>query len=186
MISVGKVTALPALFLFASISYANDLEPIQYSGVKEMIEDLGDFSEENGTFRVLKEDPLTVQISPKVFPNEPADNAAYEVKRAAVYAVYRTFIHTKANSVTVTAFPLQFTPGKSEVSYLKSPKVVIKTTREKALSVVNGQIGADSFSALTAPEKAGSMQLDHWSKSFENVYYKEPQLNKLVNSLTSK
>ncbi|WP_273809907.1 MULTISPECIES: hypothetical protein [unclassified Pseudomonas] len=150
-----------------------------------MIEDLGDFSEENGTFRVVKEDPLTVEISPKVFPNEPADNAAYEVKRAAVYAIYRTFIHTKANSITLTAFPLQFTPGKSEVSYLKSPKVAINTTRERALSVIKGQIKVDSFSALVAPEKAGSMQLDHWSKSFENVYYKEPQLNKLVDSLTS-
>ena len=183
---VGKVVVLPALFLFASISHANDLEPLKFSGVREMIEDQGDFSEENGTFRVIKDNPLVVQISPKVFPNEPADNAAYEVKRAAVYAVYRTFIHTDAKSITVASFPIQFTPGQSKVTYLNSPKVEIKVTREKALSVLNKQINASSFASLTAPERAGSVQVDHWSKAFENVYYKEPQLNQLVDDLTSK
>lgn len=160
-------------FLVSFSAAAQELEPVQYSNVSEMVEDLGDFSAENGTFAVITEKPLHIRIAAKVVAGDLPENIASDVRRAALYGVYRTLVHTSADSIQVTAVPNQITLNPYSSKLLASPSLQITVTRAQALEAAKALTGAKSMADLVSPEQAGTIQLDNWSKSFEPLYFKD-------------
>lgn len=61
---------LAALMLNSTQTLAQDgpAHPLQFKSVAEMIEDRGDYAEENGTFKLVSAKPLKIQLAPTVVP----------------------------------------------------------------------------------------------------------------------
>ena len=178
------LVAALSLGLLASFgAAAEELQPQQFGTVSEMVEDFGDFSAENGTFAVLSEQPLQVRFAATVVPGDLPENVNREVRRAALYGVYRTFLHTTAESVQVTAVPNQVTINPYSSKLLNSPALKITVTRAQALAAAKALTGADALDDLVTPEKTGSFQFDSWSKNFEPLYFKDEGQVELLKAI---
>lgn len=178
-----KAAAISLGFLISFGAAAQELQPLQYPNVSAMVEDLGDFSSENGTFAVLSENPLQIRIAARVVPGDLPENVTREVRRAALYGVYRTLLHTTAESVQVTAVPNQITLNPYSSKILSSPSLQVTATRAQALEAVKRLIGVDALSDLVTPEQAGTIQLDSWSESFEPLYFKDDGQEALLKAI---
>jgi hypothetical protein len=183
MIGIAKRTVLAAVLASSVALSAHALEAQHFDNLPAMVEDFGDFSDENGTFKLLSTQPLHVQFSPQIVPGDLAENVRYAVQRAALYGVYRTFVHTSAESVRVTATPIELDIKNGTSKKLKGPLVEVTVTRAQALSAVKKLIQVNNFAELVKPEQMGTMQLDNWTKGFESLYYKQPGIDKLLSEL---
>lgn len=186
MFGIAKRTVMAAVLASSVALSAHALEPQHFDNFPAMVEDFGDFSEENGTFKVLKTQPLHVQFSPQIVPGDLAENVRYEVQRAALYGVYRTFVHTSAESVHVTALPIELDIKNRTSKTLKGPLVDVTVTRAQALAAVQKLIQVNNFADLVTPEQSGNIQLDNWTKKFEALYYKQPGIDRLLAELKAK
>lgn len=186
MLGIAKKIVLAGALLSSASFAAHALEPQHFDSLPAMVEEFADFSEENGTFKVLAAKPLHVQFASQVVSGELPENVRYGVQRAALYGVYRTFVHTSANSVQVTAVPIEVNFKTGESKQLKGPVVNVKVTREQALAAVQKLIRVDNFSQLVDPKQMGTIQLDNWTKDFENLYYKQQNIDSLLAALKAK
>jgi len=162
------------------------LKPQHFATVEELVEDFADFSEENGTFKVLSSQPLHIQMAAQVVANDLPETVQTEVQRAALYGIYRTLIHTDAPSVHVTAVPMVVTLNPYSSRFLDSPKVDLEVTREQALQAAKKHAGADTLDELVAPDASMGIQLDSWSKAFEPFYYRIERQRELLSTLGAK
>jgi hypothetical protein len=164
---------------------AKPLKPMKFATVTEMIDDRADFSEENGTFKVISTDPLHIQLATQVVANDLEEVKLAEVRRVALYGVYRTLIHTDAPSVRVSSLPMEVTLNPYTARYLEAPKVEIAVTRDEALRAVAGLFEVDTLEDLVTPDAAHGIQMDSWSKPFEALYFKPEGQQALVTALQS-
>lgn len=174
--AVAPVQATPAL----------PLKPQRFATVEELIEDFADFSDENGTFKVLSSQPLHIRMAAQVVENDLPETVQTEVQRAALYGIYRTLIHTEAPSVHVTAVPMVVTLNPYSARFMDSPKVDLEVTREQALQAAKQHVGADALDELVAPDASMGIQLDSWSKAFEPFYYRFERQQELLSTLGAK
>ncbi|MCP1605738.1 hypothetical protein [Pseudomonas citronellolis] len=160
-----------------------DLPPLHFSDVPALIEDFGDYSAENGTFRLVSTVPLRIQLSPMVVPGDLPENDAREIRRAALYGVYRTFVHTDAKAVKVIVVPkeVDLKTGKSHLR--DKPSIEVTATRDQALKAVKKLIKANQFADLVQPEQMGTIQLDNWRDDFETLYFKDAGQIDLLNAI---
>lgn len=170
----------------ATVPASGPLEPMKFATVTEMIDDKGDFSDENGTFKLISDEPLHIQLATEVVANDLDEVKLAEVRRVALYGVYRTLIHTDAPSVRVSALPMEVTLNPYTARYLDSPKVEIAVTRDEALRAVAGLIEVDALEGLVTPNADLGIQIDSWSKPFEALYFKPEGQQALIAALQSK
>lgn len=170
----------------ATVPASGPLEPMKFATVTEMIDDKGDFSDENGTFKLISTEPLHIQLATQVVANDLDEVKLAEVRRVALYGVYRTLIHTDAPSVHVSALPMEVTLNPYSARYLDAPKVEITVTRDQALQAVAGLIDVSSLEDLVSPNTDLGIQIDAWSKPFEALYFKPEGQQALVSALQSK
>jgi|GEM_PF-4100514 len=83
----------------------------KFSTVSKMIEAFDEYSTEGRTFRLISEHPLHIQISPVVVAGTSPRIIESMVHMAAVETVYRAFIHTAVDKLTVTALPKTLVVG---------------------------------------------------------------------------
>lgn len=150
--------------IFSSAVYADG--PTKFSSVPDMIQQFNDFSTDNGTFKVISKKPLHIQLSPEVFPNDLKKVISEQTERAAIYGIYRSFIHTDVDKVTVTAIPKIY----SKDDYLSADKVTITKTRAQALNDIQKFIPITDFSELTISDEYGH---DETSKEYKQLYYND-------------
>lgn len=174
-----------ALLLNGTPSMAQDgqAKPLQFKSVAEMIEDRGDYAEENGSFKLLGTKPLRIQLAPTVVKGDLPENVQREVRRAAIYGVYRTFAHTSADSVVVTAVPLEMSFNPVTSKLLKVPSIEIKVTRAQAMKAAGQLVNASTVSDLVAPEAASDRQIDEWTPAFQNLYFKDAGQLQLLKAI---
>ncbi|AVO55758.1 hypothetical protein C7A17_24395 [Ectopseudomonas mendocina] len=190
-VGTGLITAEPKEELAAtgtdktSTVKAESLKPMKFASVTQMIDDKADFSEENGTFKVITSEPLHIQMATQVVANDLDEVKLAEVRRVALYGVYRTLIHTDAPSVHVSALPMEVTLNPYSARYLDAPKVEITVTRDEALQAVAGLIDVSSLDDLVTPNADLGIQFDKWSKPFEALYFKPEGQKALVAALQS-
>ncbi|EIU1687329.1 hypothetical protein L4H27_003031 [Pseudomonas aeruginosa] len=170
----------------ATVPASGPLEPMKFATVTEMIDDKGDFSDENGTFKLISTEPLHIQLATQVVANDLDEVKLAEVRRVALYGVYRTLIHTDAPSVHVSALPMEVTLNPYSARYLDAPKVEITVTRDQALQAVAGLIDVSSLEDLVSPNTDLGIQIDAWSKPFEPLYFKPEGQQALIAALQSK
>lgn len=166
-------------------SQAASLSPLHFADVPAMIEDFGDYSAETGTFKLVSDSPLEIQIATLVAAGDLPENVQRELRRAALYGVYRTFVHTDAGAVKVKVVPNVMTSA-TERSIQDTPSLEVTVTREQALQAVQSLVPAESFSDLVLPEQAGKIQLDNWAQSFEPLYFKDDGQESLLKAIQAK
>ncbi|MCP1651816.1 hypothetical protein [Pseudomonas nitroreducens] len=181
----GLRLALLAVALSASTAMADTdpAKPMHFDDVPAMIDDFGDYAADNNTFQLISSKPLKIRLSPSVISGEPAENAESEVRRAGLYGVYRTLIHTDAQVVTVQVVPREVTLNPQSARLLSSPALQISATRAQALAAASKLIKVKDLQDLVVPEPAGTIQLDNWRADFESLYFKEAGQQALLDAL---
>jgi PBP1b-binding outer membrane lipoprotein LpoB len=162
------------------------LAPVQFASVAEMIEDRADYAEENGSFKLVSAEPLHIQLAAQVVANDLPEVIQSEVNRAALYGIYRTFIHTRADSVRVTALPMEITLNPYSARYLAEPKVDLVLSRDQALKAAQQLAGVVSFDDIVTPDETMGMQMDSWSTAFKPFYFEDAGQKALLETLAVK
>jgi len=161
----------------AVLEVDSDLKSYPVSEViRKVFIDLNDYPEENGRFKILSSTPLHIQLSPTIVDGDRKDVIDEIVKRAIIYGVYRTFIHTKADKVTVTVLPKDLMKNR----YFKQYKKTYTVDRSYAIEVSKLLLG-QNLSGLIDESL-------FWSKSFKKGYYSdqgEPGLDRFFTALVS-
>jgi len=122
--------------------------PKHFDSVQNMMTDFNDYDPSAGDFAVLKDRPLTVTISPVIMPGENPVVVDQELEKASVYVAYRTFIHTDAKQISVTAFPRELNFQTHKSSFLKSKSIKFTITRDTALKNVQRFLEVNNLSEL--------------------------------------
>jgi len=150
--------------------------PTQYSSVEAMINGFHDFSSENGTFKIISKVPLHIQLSPQEVRDALPKVMEEDTNRAIMYGIYRTFIHTSINKITVTGVPQEIVNIKThKMQYIPKYKRTVTITKPKALELVKGYLNIISLSDLVTDDK--------WTKDFMRLYYNDrgyPGLDRFV------
>lgn len=140
-----------------------------------MIEDFGDYNLERGTFKVLSEGKSPhIQLSPEVYASDPAYMVNEMVNKSAIYGIYRTFIHTDINLITVTSVPI------ANKQLLESQGITLTVNKNDVQSVANSLFGVSQLSELV------NQQTNVWTSSFNKSYYNDqgyPTLNTHIEKL---
>lgn len=157
-----KKIALLALF----IPTASIAAPQHFSDVTSLMSEYNDYSPDIGTFKVLSEKPLKIQISPKVLSGDSDESIKLNIYKASVYAAYRTLLQTSSDKVNVTVVPLFFDSAKHEKKYLTAQKISFSLTKEKALQLAGKAGGTDSPDAIISDD-------GEWTNNFSACCYRE-------------
>jgi hypothetical protein len=174
MTPLGMMRSLlgASLLFMALPSYG--ATPSKFASVPAMMNSLNDYTQENGTFKVLRREPLHIQVSPMVVPGDFPDVIDAEVKRAVIYGVYRSFIHTSVDKITVTAIPKELNLRTKSSRYLGSYKRTVTKTRREALDLVRRYLHVATFDALVEDQRiGGSVVSGMWTKAFNRLYYED-------------
>lgn len=174
-----------AMMLSSALAIAQDSQarPLQFKSVNEMIEDRNDFSEEKGSFKLVSAKPLHIQLAPTIVSGERPENMERELRRAALYGIYRSFVHTKADAVVVTVIPQEVTFNPISSRLLKSPSVQVRVTRAQAMKAANQLVKVTTAADLIAPEAAGDIQMDEWTPEFRALYFEDEGQLKLLKAI---
>lgn len=141
------------------------LSETRFKTVAAMIESFGDYSEEGRTFKVLSKNPLHIQLSPVVVGTESPQVMQNTTKMTALYGLFRAFIHTPCDKITVTAFPKTLVGGDGTAGdYLKQYSFTVEATRKKALQVLQSFFPGKAFADLVDAE-------DQRTKIFDALSY---------------
>lgn len=151
----------------------------QFKGtIEQVMEEMNDFVLENNTFQIVSAKPLHIRLSPQILSLNAPDQLNEEVLRAAVYGVYRTFIHTDQPQVQVTAQPLFISLSPRSAKILDVPRAKVTVTRDKALQVAKQNLGVKEFKDLVNSDNT-------WSDKMQNARYfnRKPGLLKVSQDL---
>ncbi|EMO9523720.1 hypothetical protein RJ634_006306 [Pseudomonas aeruginosa] len=162
---------------------AEELKPLHFATVGEMIEDRGDYSAENGSFKLLSAKPLKIQLAPSIVPGDLPENNAREIRRAALYGVYRTLVHTDADKVTVVAVPRELNIREQTSRLLTRPSLSITVTRNQALEAASRFVKVETAADLVNAEEEHGLQLDNWVPAFEAAYVTDEGQIKLLEAI---
>lgn len=144
-----------ALTLATSVTAA----PKQFETPEAMAEAMNDFPPETGHFKVLKRKPLHIRlaIDTQGIPTEPK-YLAEDFFRAFQWGVWRTFLHTKADQVTVTVV--------SPVAVEGYKTMTATVTRAKAEQVARDMLGVKQLADLVTPR-------DTWTDTMKRCRYSD-------------
>ena len=95
---ISKKIAACALLISASAVFGAPAK--QFKNMEEVGDFTQDFMVETGTLKVLTKKPLHIQLN--IARETDSKLAAESMFRAYLWGVYRTFLHTNADEVTVT------------------------------------------------------------------------------------
>jgi len=173
----------------AALSAPNALppSPTRFSHVRLAINSFHDYTEDRGTFRVISKDPLHIQLSPLVVPNDFPETIEELLRRSMLYGIFRTFIHTDADAITVTVVPLEINLKADTERLLPSYKQTAHVTRATALGVSRRLLGITSFDDLVETQIHGDSAItDMWSGAFNRGYYNDrsPGLDRFFFAVT--
>ena len=146
----------------------------KFASVGEMVEEFSDYSSSNGTYKNLSSKPLHIQLSPIVVPGDYSGVIEEIIKRTIIYGVYRSFIHTDINQITVTAIPMEISFKGGEPRYLKGYERSITINRDKAEKLIEKYLKVSELSQLvTTVNISGTSISDIWTKNFDRINYND-------------
>lgn len=119
----------------------------KFKSLNEMFQASYDFSEEEGTLKLISLDKskLHIQISKPIFKNDLKKIIEEQVKRDIVYVAFQTFAQTEINELTITSVPIS---SDDSNQYFNEYKKTVKISRKKALSILKEYIDTEDFSIL--------------------------------------
>ncbi len=147
------LTVLTCSYLLATNS-VNAAQAKQFADIVAVGDFTGDFSVEEGNLKVLKKAPLHLELLVKAEPS--SEQAAEAMFRAFLWGVYRTFLHTKADQVTITVV------SPTQVNGLK--QMTAKSSRSQALAAVQQIPGISGWNDLLTERQT-------WSEPMKRCIY---------------
>lgn len=167
---------------------AQSYEPSQFASVSEMMADFNDYTAETGQFEVVTEDPLHIHLRPGVVEGDLESVIQAELKRAVIYGIYKTLVHTSADQVWVTASPMMMTFNPVTLTAADSPIYDVSLSRQQALAAVAAFFPVDDIRELVTLQGGSTFTYEAWSPEFQQLYYEDqtPGLNAFFDELSKK
>lgn len=124
--------------------------PVKINNQSEFHLLFGDYTEEDGTLKVISRKPLKIHVYAEVFSGDLPEVKDHLVKKALISNTYRAFAFSDISMITVTSSAKEISIGRRErgENILKSPTYTITKTREQALSDLRKLTNAKSFNDL--------------------------------------
>jgi len=140
-----------------------------------MIELLGEYSEEDGTFRMLENGETPhFQISPMFVKGDLEEAVKETMQRDLVYVIFSVFVHTDLNAVRVTVVPAVLTDFKTRQKELRpNNSITLETTRDDALSVLKTHAHVESLDELCGVTIEGTYAPDMPTDVFNRCMYND-------------
>ncbi|WP_407300896.1 hypothetical protein [Raoultella ornithinolytica] len=128
-----------------------------------------DYSEENGTLKIISRKPLKIHAYAEIFSGDPSEVKDHLVKKALISNIYQVFAFSDIDKITVTssAKEINIANGVKTGKVLKSPTYTITKTRDQALSDLRKFTNAKSFNDLFV----GYYQICQFSPVFKQFLY---------------
>lgn len=155
----------------------------KYSTVGLMLKEEGEYSEDDGTLKIIKNDEnfAKIQIAFKVFEGDQTKIIKEMGMREIVYVTFQSFAKTNVNEVTVISIPLKMKDNDTKDGYLNNYKKTISVKRKKAKELLKYS-DANSFdelyklkkfengsSAYILSEKFNELQYEYLKKVYNNL-----------------
>lgn len=155
-----------------AVGFSNAIaKPTHFTEVEAMFDDFSDYAVDDNSLEIKSTDPLVLRLSPTVVEGDSATMVDEELKRALIYGVYRPFIHTDAEKITVSVQPLLLKAGK--LTLQDKPRFTITLTKEQARKAVQDVLPGKELEDLVGGEiLPGTPDPDQWSDEFYDIYYK--------------
>lgn len=146
---------IAAAILASIISNVSHAAPAkQFKDIVAVGEFTQDYTTEQGTLRILARSPLHIQL--RIASESQSKYAADAMFRAFLWGVYRTFLHTRADQVTVTVISPTPVDGQT--------RMTAKSTRAQALAAVQQIPGISIWDDLLTPQQT-------WSEPMKRCMY---------------
>jgi len=137
----------------------------KYPTVVQMLNESYDFTEEQGSLKVLSKErkPLHIQVSRPILDGDPDDVIRDQTIRDIVYVTFQAFAKTDINEFTITSVPMQ-----SKNNYVDKYKVTLMVSRDKATAVLKKYLNTEDFQTLFKLE--GTIWVP--SENFDSLKFK--------------
>lgn len=152
-----------------------------YATTLEAFTDLGDYYADNNSLEIISEAPLHIRLSNLAVQGDHPDVKELMVKRAVIYGIYRSFIHTNKDEVTVTSYLIDMNNKKKLPS---APEYSVKITKKQALDIIKKYLPVQDYSDLIAKDGYGCS----FSEDFNRVRFNdqnENEFNAFFSDLSS-
>lgn len=159
----------------------NALCKSDYKTVLDAFTDLGDYYADNNSLEIISEEPLHIRLSNLAVQGDHPDVKEMMVKRAVIYGIYRSFIHTNKDEVTVTSYLIDMNNKKKLPS---SPEYSATITKKQALDIIKKYLPVQSYADLIAKDGYGCS----FSEDFNRVRFNdqnESEFNAFFGDLIS-
>lgn len=164
--------------------------PTRCDSISKMIRLVRDYSEEDGTFRMLDNSPTPhFQISPIFVQGDLEEVVKETMERDLVYAIFSTFIHTDYDAVRVTVVPAVLTDFKArKKTFTPSKSITLVVSGADALSVLRKHAEVESFDDLCGVPIEGTYSPDLPTEIFNRCMYNDqgpPTLDLIFSELSA-
>jgi hypothetical protein len=151
-------------------------EPLkQYPDILTLIEATGDYDKQNGTFKLLAQKPLHIQLAKPTYNGDLEEKIRQQVMRDIVYVGFRTFAQTNVDEIKITSMPIKWdNPKHKGFDYLQEFKQTATLRRSKAESILEKYYGHADFSKLFGEMVDGTYQPE-----IPNMHLKRMMFNDL-------
>lgn len=160
----------------------SDLCKSDYKTALEAFTDLGDYYTENNSLEIISETPLHIRLSSPALKDDFPDVKEMLVKRAIIYGVYRAFLHTNKDEVTITSYLVDM---NSKNKLTGTSEFTIKITRKQALDIIKKYLPVQSYADLIAKDSGGCFFSDGFNQLRYDDKNKNVIFNKFFNDLIS-
>lgn len=156
--------------------------PTKFDTFDAMIEELGDYSAQSNTYEKIAD--TKIRISPSVPAS--ADDAQIEsiVKTSLITTAMRTFIHTKADEITIKVIPIKASMNPEDSEMMEKYAQEATITRSKAEEVAKQNAGTD-LNSLVGKKLGDLFRADMANDNMEKLTSAQ-NLNTVFSTLTGK
>jgi hypothetical protein len=158
-----------------------------YPTISAMIDSSGDYASDNGTFKIISENPLHIQISKIVMPDTPIDELKKGAMEGIVYIAYQAFASTGIKDITITAVPLIYdATNDKKLGFSEPARYTATISRDKAQEVMQKIVGITNFDDLLGYDAGeGQYVADSPAPAFEKLK-SEDTIEEVLALLTKK
>ncbi|MCT2388593.1 hypothetical protein [Erwinia pyrifoliae] len=126
----------------------------------------GDYTEEDGTLKVISRNPLKIHVYAEVVKGDHPDVIDHVVKKALISNAYRAFAFSDISKISVTSSAKEINFGNGTKKEIKSPTYTLTKTREQALTDLRKLTNTKTFNDLFEKH-----QVCLFSRSFKQFLY---------------
>ncbi len=120
-----------------------------YPSITALIDSSGDYASDNGTFKIISNSPLHIQISNIAMPSQSVEELKKMSMHGIVYVAYDAFASTNIKEITITSVPIIYDGANSKnLGFNESARYTATIKKERARQVMQQRIGTSNFDDL--------------------------------------